>query len=454
MLTKRSVSKCILYLHSKFKVMQKRIIEIFILVILSLIGIVAFQVYWCVNAYKVNKKNFDANVDLAMQRAMDDCKKDYFDSIRVILVRRLSDPGMKITIDTLHEADTVHKQLIIYFSMADTAKLRGDNSPFNTTNLIYNYYAKMIGPHPTVPQVLTEMSFYVPQLMGYFTGMFGMKDIQAYPRQFAKFNAYNSTHIFVPEDMMLKLDSGMDNSIYGFPPNFRHADSLKLNKHLANEMDKKAMHAPFSLHLSIKPTTPAKPNIHFSETNEYSYKYHGFKVFGIIGPEFLVKATFRSPYHVIFRSMWLVFLLSLILIITSIYGFNYLIKIVQKQRKLAELKDDFINNMTHELKTPIAILTVAIEGLQKFNALDDAEKTQRYLQTSRSELVRLNDLVTKVLNISAFEHDKINLVKENTNADELIKDVIASELLKTDKKVEIYYQNNGLTTIAADKLHF
>ena len=78
MLTKRPGSERPLYLQPKFKIMQKRINEIFILVMFSLIGIVAFQVYWCVNAYKVNKKNFDANIDLAMQRAMDDCKKDYF----------------------------------------------------------------------------------------------------------------------------------------------------------------------------------------------------------------------------------------------------------------------------------------------------------------------------------------------------------------------------------------
>jgi len=152
--------------------------------------------------------------------------------------------------------------------------------------------------------------------------------------------------------------------------------------------------------------------------------------------------------------MALALALSLLLILFFIYCSNYMIDTITQQKKLAELKDDFINNMTHELKTPIATLTVAIEGLQKFNALNDPEKTQRYLHTSRNELVRLNDLVTKVLNISAFEHDKINLVKENINADELMKDVIASEQLKTDKKVEINYQNNGLTTIIADKLHF
>ncbi|HJP62721.1 MAG TPA: HAMP domain-containing sensor histidine kinase [Mucilaginibacter sp.] len=430
--------------------MKKNLNLIFFFVMISLIGIVIFQVYWCVNAYKVNKKNFDANIDLAMQKAMDDCKKDYFDSIRVVLVRRLSDTSVKIRIDTLREADTVHKQLMITMSAGHW----GAGSPFSTTNLVYNYYAKMAGPNPTVPQVLTEMSFYVPPLFHYYSIFLGNQDFQAYPKQFARFKAYNDTHITVPEDTMLKFNSGMDKSIYGFPPNLRSADSLRLHTYLVKELHKMSIYSPLRLSFSTRSDTTHIINAHHSETNEYSYKYHGFKVFGIIGPEFFARAIFLKPQYAIIKGMTLVLILSVLLIVSAIAGFNYLVKTIQKQRKLAELKDDFINNMTHELKTPIATLTVAIEGLQKFNALNDQEKTQRYLQTSRNELVRLNDLVTKVLNISAFENDKIDLVKEKIDVDELLKDVIASEQLKTGKQVGINYQNNGLTAIIADKVHF
>jgi signal transduction histidine kinase len=430
--------------------MQKKINRIFVLVMLSLIGIVMFQVYWCVNAYKVNKKNFDVNVDQAMQKAMDDCKKDYFDSIRKVLVRRLSDTSVKIRIDTLHEADTVHKQLLIYFSVSHW----GSGTPFRTTNNVYNYYAKMVGRHPTVPQVLTEMSFYVPALFHYYFIYLGSQDQEAYPKQFEKFKAYNNTHIFVPEDVMLKLDSGMDNSMSGFPPYLRQADSLKLKTYLGRELSKSDINAPYSLHIATRPTIASIPSMQYSETNEYSYKYQGFKVFGIIGPEFFMKAIFQKPQYAIIKSMIWVLLLSVLLMISAIAGFNYLIKTIQKQRKLAELKDDFINNMTHELKTPIATLTVAIEGMQKFNALDDPEKTQRYLQTSRNELVRLNDLVSKVLNIAAFESEKINLVKEEINLNELVQDVITSEKLKTDKEVDISFENKNVKTVIADRLHF
>jgi signal transduction histidine kinase len=429
--------------------MIKRKREIFLLVMLSLIGIVMFQVYWCVNAYKVNKKNFDANIDVAMQKAMDDCKKDYFDSVRKVLVKRVSNE-IKIKVDTVHEKDTINVMLKI--SMWN--ETMSFNEPYVVTTPVLDFYRKKIPHKSTLPEVLVEMSFYRPEMMNKFTMLLGMKDFRTYPVQFARFQAYNNTHIIVPEDTMLKIDAGMDSSIYGFPRNFRKADSLKLKTYLVTELDKMAINSPFSLHLSTRPTIATIKSMRYSETNEYSYKYHGFKVFGIIGSEFFVKAIFRKPQYAIIQSMALVLILSVLLIISAIAGFNYLIKTIQKQRRLAELKDDFINNMTHELKTPIATLTVAIEGMQKFNALDDLEKTQRYLQTSRNELVRLNDLVNKVLSVATFENHEVKLVKESIDVDVLINEVIESEKLKTSKQVEINYINkDAVKSVEADRLH-
>jgi signal transduction histidine kinase len=432
--------------------MKKKLKIVFLLIALSLFGIIAFQVYWSINAYHVNKNKFDTDIDMAMQKAMDDCKKDYFDSIRVVLIRRLSDTAVKIKVDTLHEADTINVLLKFHFSDRYTGNI---DPPFSITIPQLNVYRAKINHPATLPELLTETSFYVPNLMQQFTMVLGMHDIHAYPKQFAAFKAYNDTHIIVPEDTMLKLDRGMDNSLYGFPKNFRQADSLKLSNYLKKELEKMHINSAFSLNFSTKATTPNKLNAHYSETGEYSYKYHGFKVFNIIGPEFFARAIFKNPQYVVLKSMAITLLLSVLLVILTIYCFFYIIKTFRQQRKLAELKDDFINNMTHELKTPIAVISVAIEGMQKFNALNDPEKTQRYLQTSRNELNRLNDLVTKVLNVAAYENKEIDLVKESIIVDEIINEVIASEKVKSDKKVSFIYTNkDNIKTINADKLHF
>jgi signal transduction histidine kinase len=118
------------------------------------------------------------------------------------------------------------------------------------------------------------------------------------------------------------------------------------------------------------------------------------------------------------------------------------------------MKDDFINNMTHELKTPIAIISAAVEGMQNFNALEDKDKTQRYLETSRKELIRLNDLVTKVLHMASYDKKDIQLLKEKIDLKELIQEVILSFKNHSDKKLNISYQNSSdLKYIEADPIH-
>lgn len=175
----------------------------------------------------------------------------------------------------------------------------------------------------------------------------------------------------------------------------------------------------------------------------------------IVGPEFFVRAVFSNPQNAVIKGMLLTLMMSVLLIVFTVFCFWYIFKTIIQQKKLAELKDDFINNMTHELKTPIATMTVAIEGLQRFNALNDPEKTQRYLQTSRNELTRLNDIISRVLNVAAFGNKEVKLIKEEIDIDTLVNDIIDTEELKAHKKVSIAYENkSNINTIDADQLHF
>src|SRR5438105_6512661 len=97
---------------------------------------------------------------------------------------------------------------------------------------------------------------------------------------------------------------------------------------------------------------------------------------------------------------------------------------VLKQQRLAALKNEFIGNITHELKTPIATVGVAIEALRNFNAIDDPQKTKEYLDISSGELQRLSLLVDKVLKLSMFEKREIELNKECFDLRQLIRETL------------------------------
>jgi len=433
--------------------MRRKLNIIFLLITLSLFGTIAFQVYWALNAYSVNKEKFDSNIDVALQRAINDCKKDYLDSLRIVIARRLSPPETHLKIDTLTETSDHNLKYLSIDSISNLYWRIKDNSliPFSQLNA----YKKRIGHKASLRELIAETAFDNTVLMHNILQGFSIYDISSHGILGSTIS-HDKSEMDIPEDRIMKFDPALNNTVYALSKDFRASDSIKINKYLKAELNKLHISAPFNLVLSTSPTTPAKLNSHYSETTEYHYKYHGFRMFmSIVGPEFFVRAVIRNPQKAIFKEMLITLLMSVLLVVLTVFCFWYIFKTIIQQKKLSELKDDFINNMTHELKTPIATMTVAIEGLQRYNALNDPEKTQRYLQTSRNELTRLNDIVGRVLNVAAFGNDEVKLVKESIDVDELINDVIEVEKLKANKPVTIYYENKSdIKTINADKLHF
>lgn len=148
-------------------------------------------------------------------------------------------------------------------------------------------------------------------------------------------------------------------------------------------------------------------------------------------------------------------LFSLLLITLTIASFVLLYRNMIKQKRLAELKNDLISNISHELKTPIATVGVAIEALKNFNAIDDPARTKEYLDISQNELQRLNLLVDKVLKLSIFEKKEIELKKERFDYKQLTAEIMNSMKLQFEKyraKVSLNTEGESFY-VDADKLH-
>ncbi len=174
-------------------------------------------------------------------------------------------------------------------------------------------------------------------------------------------------------------------------------------------------------------------------------------LFGLIG----YRASFENPEYIILKSISLQVLLSLLLIALTIVSFLFIYRNLVTQQRLSDIKNDFISNITHELKTPIATVNVAIEALRNFGGIYSPERTKEYLDISASELQRLGLLVDKVLKISMFEKKEITLEKEKFDIVQLCGEVIDSMKLQFEKL-------NGIVSlevsganfiIEADKLH-
>ena len=171
------------------------------------------------------------------------------------------------------------------------------------------------------------------------------------------------------------------------------------------------------------------------------------------GEKYAVELSKYNGY--VFRQMWPQAMFSLVLFVCVALAFFTIFQSLREQRRLTELKNDFIQNVTHELKTPIATVGVAIEALQNFDALQDPERTREYLDISRSELSRLSLLVDKVLRMSQFEKAVPDLKLETLDLELLISEVLASMKLQFEKSgANVSFERNGEGFfLDGDRLH-
>ncbi|MGZ5285693.1 MAG: sensor histidine kinase [Flavisolibacter sp.] len=147
-------------------------------------------------------------------------------------------------------------------------------------------------------------------------------------------------------------------------------------------------------------------------------------------------------------------LFSFFLVGFTLLSFTLLYRNLLKQRRLADIKNEFISNITHELKTPIATVSVAIEALRSFNATMDPARTKEYLDISANELQRLSLLVDKVLKLSMFEKKEIELKYETLDMKDLVQEVTSSMRLQFEKHhASVQITSGDDTTLQGDRLH-
>ncbi len=159
-----------------------------------------------------------------------------------------------------------------------------------------------------------------------------------------------------------------------------------------------------------------------------------------------------EKHFVIFElSLWLV--VSFVFLGVVILGFVYTILTILKQKKLSEMKSDFINNMTHEFKTPISTIELATDVLQTSSLSN--ERIQKYSGIIHDENQRMRSMVEHVLNIAIQENGELRLNKEEIDIHQLIDETVKNLCLEIkEKKVKVEYRLKAdKSIIHADAMH-
>lgn len=148
----------------------------------------------------------------------------------------------------------------------------------------------------------------------------------------------------------------------------------------------------------------------------------------------------------------LAFLFTAIIIVAYYTALNQL----NKQRHISEIKTDFINNMTHEFKTPIATINLALDAIKNPKIIDDKEKVHRYLQMIKDENKRMHAQVENVLRISKLERKELDIKKESCNMHDIIEEAVEHvSLIIEDREGEINVDLKAVkTTVLLNDVHF
>ncbi len=167
---------------------------------------------------------------------------------------------------------------------------------------------------------------------------------------------------------------------------------------------------------------------------------------------FVVKFPSRSS--ILINDLRVPLLFSLLTILAML-SFMYALWVILRQQQVTDLQKDFINNMTHEFKTPISSIKLASDYLLKDEKIKSDERLQKYSDIIKQQNSRLNNQVEKVLNIARLEKDQFKLVSENVLLQDFIQNIVRQEQIKFDDaggEILLDFTPDPIY-VSADKLH-
>ncbi len=172
----------------------------------------------------------------------------------------------------------------------------------------------------------------------------------------------------------------------------------------------------------------ADVNTNFGWSQPFTYVYDSQNQLGYrIRMESLTKTVLQQMAGILITTVLIIVILG--------FAFRYLIRTVMRQKTMEEMKDDFTNNMTHELKTPIAVAYSAADALLNFKQGDNKEKRDKYLTICKEQLSELSGLVEQILSMSMERRRTFVLNKEEIRIADMVNNLMAHHRLKSDKPV-------------------
>jgi len=220
---------------------------------------------------------------------------------------------------------------------------------------------------------------------------------------------------------------------------------VTLQKLLENELLEYGVNTPFEFNVYSNGLATKIKSDNFSYDNYATYSIPIF-IDNDGNNKYSLLITFPQKKKFLFSEILGITLLSVIFTLIIIIAYANALHQLIKQRQISEIKTDFINNMTHEFKTPIATINLALDAIKNPKVIENKEMILRYLQMIRDENKRMHAQVENVLRISKLEKKELDISKETQN----ILDVVETAIDHVHFKIKD--QGAGMTKVAQKRI--
>jgi two-component system phosphate regulon sensor histidine kinase PhoR len=232
-------------------------------------------------------------------------------------------------------------------------------------------------------------------------------------------------------------------------------ESEKIDSLLGKELKQNGINIPYEFDVFDAETKALSFNDDSKELLETPYKISLFpNDYFIDSDQLLIYFPNQSSY--VLRDSWKILSLSLVLVLVLIGIFYASISTIFKQKRLSLVKNDFINNMTHELKTPISTISLACEALSDESLALEKQSRNTYVNMIQEENNRLSILVDNVLKSAVWDSTELELSLKNVEVNELIQNVVNSFEIQLKKAggTLVTKLNAKKDWVLLDQIHF
>ena len=420
--------------------MQKRIITgLVILMGISLLGIIAVQVYWISNSVNVRNELFDRSVNEAMNKAVRRLETGH----DLKIIRRVTGadstnwdesipyppppppvPGSE-NLDVVVKRDSIHHTISVITTNRQNLKqgIRSLKSNFAVKKSNKSFKVQMADAFGAVNDSMLKMTLPV------------------FSRDVSK-----------KLEQLNKLSNQIQIEYHGWETG-RHIDESQLKKFLKEELLDRAI--PIDFNILINSSDSIAQKVSKTVKHQKLYKVNLF-------PDDIFRKNLELavyfPNRNIFIGRTTNLLLGLSVVFTLVIFLTFLLSIyfIIRQKKISEMKSDFINNMTHEFKTPIATISIAADSISNEKVINEEEKVRFFAGMIKKENTRMNGQVERILQIARLDRKEFEFNFQAVNVHQLIEEAVNGILLQVEQrggKIETRFEavNPVVTT---DPIHF